>query len=80
MKRNLEDRVITTERVFRFAEEFINEILDDFDYDLCVIEGKNETGYMIIQRGKSVVVCGESGKPLTLDEVAEWIDSTLYND
>jgi len=80
MKRNLEDRVITTERVFRFAEENIGGILDSFDYDLCEIESKNETGYMIVQRGKSVVVCGEKGKPLTLDEVAEWIDNTLYND
>lgn len=54
--------------------------MDSFDYDLCEIESKNETGYMIVQRGKSVVVCGEKGKPLTLDEVAEWIDNTLYND
>lgn len=79
MKKNLGDRVITTERVIGYAVEFIDFILDSFDYNLCVIESKNETGYMITQRGKSVV-CGENGKPLTLDEVAEWIDSTLYND
>lgn len=80
MKKNLEDRVTTTERVIRFAGEFIVEILDEHGFDLVSITCNGKSGYLIEPQDEGCWwVIGTSRDPLSLEDVAKWIDDTLYN-
>ncbi len=71
--------VTTTERVIGFAKEFITCILDDHGYNLAEIKSGEETGYVIVCRERSTYIFGEGHRLMTLDDVAAWIDSELYD-
>lgn len=73
-------RIITTERVIGFAVEFITAILNDHGYGLVSLQSGNNTGYMIMRRERPVFIVGENNVPLTLDDVAGWIDNELFSE
>lgn len=72
--------ITTTERVIGFAKEFIGCILDDHGYDLEEIQYEDKERYVIEHREPNYYILGKGHSFMSLDEVAEWIDSELYSD